>query len=105
MNISELTDNQMALYRKLVIVGVSNDDIRNIFKLTDIECRQFHQRELKHTHLISNPVTYISDQHTRCAVCGTDKHTPLRRDEMGGYVCLTCIDKRLNEFDDFKVYN
>lgn len=40
--------------------------------------------------------TYISRQATECAVCGVRKHTPLRRDEMGGYVCLTCIDKRLD---------
>ena len=25
------------------------------------------------------------------------KHTPLRRDHMGGYVCLTCIDKELDK--------
>jgi hypothetical protein len=35
-------------------------------------------------------------QATECAGCGKRKHTPLRRDEMGGYVCLTCIDKRLD---------
>lgn len=35
-------------------------------------------------------------QATTCAVCLEHKHTPLRRDEMGGYVCLTCIDKRLD---------
>jgi len=39
--------------------------------------------------------TYHSTQHTCCAVCGQDKHTPLRNDNMGGYVCLTCIDKEL----------
>jgi hypothetical protein len=35
-------------------------------------------------------------QHTKCARCGSDRHTPLRRDHMGGYVCLTCIDKELD---------
>lgn len=39
--------------------------------------------------------TYSSTQTTKCAGCGEHKHTPLRRDEMGGYVCLTCIDKAL----------
>lgn len=39
--------------------------------------------------------TYASNQHTCCAGCGEDKHTPLRNDTMGGYVCLTCIDKEL----------
>ncbi len=39
--------------------------------------------------------TYASRQATSCAGCGLRKHTPLRNDEMGGYVCLTCIDKEL----------
>lgn len=40
-------------------------------------------------------VTYSSTQSTKCAECLKEKHTPLRVDEMGGYVCLTCIDRRL----------
>lgn len=40
-------------------------------------------------------ITYSSKQATKCAVCGEHKHTPLRVDRMGGYVCLTCIDKEL----------
>ena len=43
--------------------------------------------------------TYASHQATECASCGEHKHTPLRRDEMGGYVCLTCIDRRLDALD------
>lgn len=45
----------------------------------------------------SEPVayTYASTQATQCAQCGERKHTPLRIDAMGGYVCLTCIDKKL----------
>ena len=39
--------------------------------------------------------TYCTGQHTKCAVCLEDKHTPLRIDSMGGYVCLTCIDRKL----------
>lgn len=39
--------------------------------------------------------TYSSTQATNCAKCGEHKHTPLRIDWMGGYVCLTCIDKEL----------
>ena len=48
---------------------------------------------------LSKPVpklTYSSTQETSCAWCNKRKHTPLRRDEMGGYVCLTCIDNRLD---------
>lgn len=33
---------------------------------------------------------------TECACCGETKPCPLRRDDMGGYVCLTCIDARLS---------
>ena len=40
-------------------------------------------------------LTYSSTQATNCAVCGQHKHTPLRVDRLGGYVCLTCIDKEL----------
>lgn len=41
--------------------------------------------------------TYKSGQATNCAVCGKLKHTPLRRDHMGGYVCLTCIDAEMDK--------
>ncbi|WP_156438007.1 hypothetical protein [Burkholderia sp. BDU5] len=41
------------------------------------------------------PHTYASTQATNCASCGEHKHTPLRIDWMGGYVCLTCIDREL----------
>lgn len=40
--------------------------------------------------------TYTSKQMTTCAGCLKEKHTPLRIDDMGGYVCLTCIDKALS---------
>lgn len=39
---------------------------------------------------------YASKQATTCAGCGEYKHTPLRIDAMGGYVCLTCIDNKLS---------
>lgn len=41
--------------------------------------------------------TAKDQQHTKCAICLEDKNTPLRRDEMDGYVCLTCIDKQLDK--------
>lgn len=51
------------------------------------------QKELdRHTEY-----TYASKQSTGCACCGHKKHTPLRVDQMGGYVCLTCIDRKLSE--------
>lgn len=44
--------------------------------------------------------TYASTQATTCAGCGKHKHTPLRIDAMGGYVCLTCIDQKLGSLLD-----
>lgn len=44
--------------------------------------------------------SYVSNQETNCAGCGLLKHTPLRIDKMGGYVCLTCIDKQLESLLD-----
>jgi hypothetical protein len=41
-------------------------------------------------------------QETNCAVCGELKPTPLRIDWLGGYVCLTCIDKELRNQREFK---
>lgn len=37
---------------------------------------------------------------SKCAKCLKVKPLPLRRDEMGGYVCLTCVDKELNTLFD-----
>ena len=48
-----------------------------------------------HLALDKQEPTYTSTQATNCAGCGEHKHTPLRIDAMGGYVCLTCIDKKL----------
>lgn len=44
---------------------------------------------------VSGAYTYSSVQATNCARCGNYKHTPLRIDWMGGYVCLICIDREL----------
>jgi hypothetical protein len=55
--------------------------------------------EYKNNITINYDINIISDivfQHTKCAICLEDKHTPLRSDKMGGYVCLTCINKELN---------
>jgi hypothetical protein len=32
----------------------------------------------------------------QCAHCGEHKPTPYRRDELGGYVCLACVEQHLN---------
>ena len=41
----------------------------------------------------------MTEQHTNCAVCGILKHTPVRRDSMGGYVCGGCLDNKINELE------
>lgn len=40
-------------------------------------------------------LTDASKWATACAMCGEFKHTPIRNVAMGGYVCLTCIDREL----------
>jgi hypothetical protein len=37
---------------------------------------------------------------TTCAVCKEVKHTPIRNDTMGGYICLTCVDKELERLQE-----
>ncbi len=39
---------------------------------------------------------------TICASCQTYKETPLRIDFMGGYVCLSCVDKQLANTQQIK---
>ena len=61
----------------------------------------------ENTHIPANEIdatkvyTYTSTQATNCACCGERKHTPLRIDWMGGYVCLTCINNKLEELRSF----
>ena len=59
-------------------------------KLIEVAIREaLAEQPVQHVH------TYASTQATKCAGCGEHKHTPLRIDAMGGYVCLTCIDQKL----------
>lgn len=39
-------------------------------------------------------------QGTVCAGCGVFKHTPVRRDSMGGYVCGGCLERELDRLRD-----
>jgi hypothetical protein len=39
---------------------------------------------------------FAQTQATTCAVCLVYKHTPVRRDSMGGYVCGGCLEKELD---------
>ena len=43
------------------------------------------------------PFYALDEQATQCAGCGAPVNTPLRNDAMGGYVCLTCINRELEK--------
>lgn len=60
--------------------------------------RDAHSDEIADIKRAVGPTTYYSEQATSCAGCGVRKHTPLRIDSMGGYVCLTCINAKLSGF-------
>jgi hypothetical protein len=80
---------------------------KEIGELLAVECGGLFSSAARKTRTImSEKITYQSTQETECSGCGKRKHTPLRRDEMGGYVCLTCIDKRCDEFEaiDLELY-
>lgn len=52
---------------------------------------------------IGQKIKLVSDEDVNrsvgvCAVCGKRKHLPLKRGEMGGYVCLACVDAKLDEY-------
>lgn len=68
------------------------------YKLSQAACKKQEAVEGALRAALAEPVvetTYTSTQATVCAACGEHKHTPLRIDKMGGYVCLTCIDQKL----------
>ena len=75
------TDRQWVKFPDLHIGVYTNEQVAELFELLPKEPEQ--------------EPTYTSTQATNCAGCGEHKHTPLRIDAMGGYVCLTCIDKKL----------
>ena len=35
----------------------------------------------------------VEFQRTNCAICGVYKHTPIRNDDLGGYVCGGCLEQ------------
>ena len=82
MNIKNVI-KESKLYRKL---NARLDDPKSMDKLADELNHDITKEILPHT--------------TRCACCGDIKETPLRRDDMGGYVCLMCVDKELTELQN-----
>lgn len=79
--------------------GLHRDDTGSWVKLQDVEralaARQPGTKEPVDNDWHLRGYAYASKQATTCAGCGKHKHTPLRIDAMGGYVCLTCIDQRM----------
>lgn len=82
---------------------VERDELQNLLQLLDqTPLDEWYRKSLnvkvaESLRKLKNnpkPLTYYSSQATKCAGCMVHKHTPLRVDQMGGYVCLTCI---LNE--------
>jgi hypothetical protein len=60
----------------------------------DQEVKDRQEKEIK---TLEREAALTKGQHTVCAKCGLDKPTPYRRDDLGGYVCLTCVETYLNE--------
>lgn len=92
--------NEVTLYQENAVWFWQHDSEDYLESLAcPIIIQPHHLRELlKHDgrfDALGKPYTYKTTQATRCAGCGERNHTPLRVDGMDGYVCLTCIDKRL----------
>jgi hypothetical protein len=92
-NRSSNTEQMVSVPQALAtrITGESyQESLRAVGELRDFLAQPAAQRQ-------GEAFTYSSKQETSCAGCGIRKHTPLRVDDMGGYVCLTCIDEKLGE--------
>ena len=53
--------------------------------------------DIEREEAYTKKVEKIVNHKTSCAVCGENKHCPIRNNTMGGYVCLTCVDKELEK--------
>ena len=72
--------------------GISSNRLTINYKEMAFEAYQQAVKDMEQNQ------TYSSTQSAECAVCGEVKHTPLRREELGGYVCLACINDHLELF-------
>ncbi|HBO1356873.1 TPA: hypothetical protein L5622_001949 [Pseudomonas aeruginosa] len=75
--------------------ALKGDDARHAAGGMEMEIQELRENVAKLKKELRSRWTYASTQATNCAGCGEHKHTPLRVDWMGGYVCLTCIDEKL----------
>ncbi|MCO3184167.1 hypothetical protein FA223_13245 [Pseudomonas aeruginosa] len=89
-----------ALSAKLAMVedaASKGDAARHAAGGMEMEIQELRENVAELKKELRSRWTYASTQATNCAGCGEHKHTPLRVDWMGGYVCLTCIDEKLEE--------
>ncbi len=90
-------EKELAMARDAAAKG---DAARHAAGGMEMEIQELREKVTELQKKLRSRWTYASTQATNCAGCGEYKHTPLRVDWMGGYVCLTCIDKKLEELHD-----
>ncbi|MFG8721513.1 hypothetical protein ACEPTS_30605 [Pseudomonas aeruginosa] len=90
-------EKELAMARDAAAKG---DAARHAAGGMEMEIQELREKVTELRKELRSRWTYASTQATNCAGCGEHKHTPLRVDWMGGYVCLTCIDKKLEELHD-----
>ncbi|HFL6170892.1 TPA: hypothetical protein ACG4NJ_002236 [Pseudomonas aeruginosa] len=90
-------EKELAMARDAALKG---DDARHATGGMEMEIQELREKVAELQKELRSRWTYASTQATNCAGCGEHKHTPLRVDWMGGYVCLTCIDEKLEELHD-----
>ncbi|MFX0291259.1 hypothetical protein ACL8E2_28985 [Pseudomonas aeruginosa] len=93
----EELEKELAMARDAAAKG---DAARRAAGGMEMEIQELREKVTELQKELRSRWTYASTQATNCAGCGEYKHTPLRVDWMGGYVCLTCIDKKLEELHD-----
>ncbi|HCL3459504.1 TPA: hypothetical protein N2A57_001741 [Pseudomonas aeruginosa] len=93
-------EKELAMARDAALKG---DDARHAAGGMEMEIQELRENVAKLKKELRSRWTYASTQSTNCAGCGEHKHTPLRVDWMGGYVCLTCIDEKLEELHGAQV--
>ncbi len=90
-------EKELAMARDAAAKG---DAARHAAGGMEMEIQELREKVTELQKELRSRWTYASTQATNCAGCGEHKHTPLRVDWMGGYVCLTCIDEKLEELHD-----
>ncbi|ENG0046373.1 hypothetical protein ABR862_001224 [Pseudomonas aeruginosa] len=93
-------EKELAMARDAASKG---DAARHAAGGMEMEIQELRENVAKLKKELRSRWTYASTQSTNCAGCGEHKHTPLRVDWMGGYVCLTCIDEKLEELHGAQV--